>query len=322
MSVAHVVALLHSGASAGAKPQRSGTVDATGLFHACAIIRSSLSVPRVVGLVSNTLLRSPASVAASVASPSRRLVLIRIAVASSRQSCRARTHSDILVPRAIRGKRPERFRCRGPGFATGGVTTRRFGLFDRRRSRERFAKKRFIRTTVQHANGAVAPGGLVRSCHGGARLICNVSLAKRTRRLSGTHLDSEGRPVIKNLFILNAVLTFPFGVLALAAPATLFAQFGLQLDAAGELIARGYGATLVAYGVVLCLVGQSADRRTIRAFLLSMVLFNSIEAVIQSSAGVQGIAAKMIFGNVAIHSAVAVLSVIALSKQQSMLRTR
>jgi len=128
--------------------------------------------------------------------------------------------------------------------------------------------------------------------------------------------------VIRNLFILNALLTFPFGVLALAAPASLFAQFGLHLDAAGELIARGYGATLVAYGVVLYLERQSADRRTVRPFLLSIVLFNSIEAVIQGSVGVRGIAAKMIFGNVAIHGAVAVLSVIALSRQQSLLRTR
>jgi hypothetical protein len=127
--------------------------------------------------------------------------------------------------------------------------------------------------------------------------------------------------VIKSLFILNALLTFPFGVLPLATPATLFAQFGLQLDAAGQLIARGYGATLVAYGAVLYLFRQSADGRTVRPFLLSMVLFNSIEAVIQGSAGVQGIAAKVIFGNVAIHAAVAVLSVIAFSRQQSMLRT-
>ena len=127
--------------------------------------------------------------------------------------------------------------------------------------------------------------------------------------------------MVKSLFILNALLTFPFGVLALAAPAALFAQFGLQLDAAGELIARGYGATLVAYGVVLYLERQSADRRTVRPFLLSMVLFNSIETVIQGIAGVQGIAATMIFGNVAIHAAVAVLSVSALSRQQTMPRT-
>lgn len=127
--------------------------------------------------------------------------------------------------------------------------------------------------------------------------------------------------MVKSLFILNALLTFPFGVLALAAPAALFAQFGLQLDAAGELIARGYGATLVAYGVVLYLERRSADRRTVRPFLLSMALFNSIEAVIQGIAGVQGIAATMIFGNVVIHAVVAVLSVIALSRQQAMPRT-
>ena len=121
--------------------------------------------------------------------------------------------------------------------------------------------------------------------------------------------------MVKALFIVNALLTFPFGVLALAAPAALFAQFGLRLDAAAALIARGYGATLVAYGVVLFLERQSTDGRTVRAFLLSMVLFNAIEAVIQGIAGTQGVAAAIIFANVAIHAVVAVLSVIALSRQ-------
>jgi hypothetical protein len=47
-----------------------------------------------------------------------------------------------------------------------------------------------------------------------------------------------------------------------------------------------------------------------------MVLFNSIEAVIQGIAGVRGIAAVIIFGNVAIHAVVAVLSVIVLFRQR------
>lgn len=41
------------------EPRGSGTVDATGFFNPCAIIRSSLSVTRIVGLVSNGVLRSP-----------------------------------------------------------------------------------------------------------------------------------------------------------------------------------------------------------------------------------------------------------------------
>ena len=128
--------------------------------------------------------------------------------------------------------------------------------------------------------------------------------------------------MVKSLFVLNALLTFPFGVLALAAPVALFAQFGLQLDAAGELIARGYGATLVAYGLVLYLERQSTDPRTARPFVLSMALFNSIEAVVQGIAGAQGIAAALIFGNVTVHAVVAVLSVIALSKQQPIPRAK
>jgi hypothetical protein len=127
--------------------------------------------------------------------------------------------------------------------------------------------------------------------------------------------------VVESLFVVNALLTFPFGVLALLAPADLFAQFGLQLEAGAALIARGYGATLVAYGVVVYLERGTADRRTIRPFLVSMVLFNAIEGVIQGIAGAQGIATAMIFGTVAIHAVVAVLSFIALSRQQPMTRT-
>lgn len=122
--------------------------------------------------------------------------------------------------------------------------------------------------------------------------------------------------MVKTLFVLNALLTFPFGALALAAPAAVFAPFGLQLDAGGALIARGYGATLVAYGLVVYLQREASDGRIVRAFLLSMAVFNSIEAIIQGVAGATGIAATIIFGNVAIHAVVAALCVAAWSRQR------
>ncbi len=118
--------------------------------------------------------------------------------------------------------------------------------------------------------------------------------------------------MVKVLLILNSLLTFPFGVLALAMPSAVFARFGLQLNPSGELIARGYGATLVAYGVLLYLARQAADRRAVRPLLLSMALFNAIEAVIQGIAGVRGVAETVIFGNVAVHAVVAILCFIAL----------
>jgi len=72
-----------------------------------------------------------------VASPSRRLA------GHSNWRCpfalvsRASTTSNIRVSRSVRVARPERFTYHGSGIAIVGVTTsRRFGLFDRRRSRE------------------------------------------------------------------------------------------------------------------------------------------------------------------------------------------
>ncbi len=120
----------------------------------------------------------------------------------------------------------------------------------------------------------------------------------------------------KILFIINAVLTFPFGVAALAAPAQLFAQFGVQLDAGGQLIARGYAATLLGYGLVIFLMRNQTDGRVLRPFLLSMAVFNAVEAVIQGIAGAQGVAAAVIFGNVALHAAVALACLVAWSRQK------
>jgi hypothetical protein len=113
--------------------------------------------------------------------------------------------------------------------------------------------------------------------------------------------------MIRALFIANALLTLPFALAALAAPAPVFAQFGVVLDPGGQLIARGYAATLLGYGLVIFLLRNTTDTGVIRAFLLSMALFNAVEAVIQGVAGAQGVAASMIFGNVALHAVLAVL---------------
>ena len=123
-SGSHVLALPHGGASvAGAR--LSGSGDDAGLLNVGASIRSSVPVTRVVGLVSNGVLRSPEAIAAlgGVASvplgadPKRRGHFV--------QSCWARTHADIRVTRSVRGERPECFTYHGLAFATVGVTPRR-----------------------------------------------------------------------------------------------------------------------------------------------------------------------------------------------------
>jgi hypothetical protein len=119
--------------------------------------------------------------------------------------------------------------------------------------------------------------------------------------------------MVKILLIVNALLTLPFGVFALIMPLPVFAQFGVQLNDAGALVARGYGATLVGYGLLQFLLRESTNRDLVRSLLLSMAVFNTIEAIIQGAAGVQGVATKVIFGNVVIHAVVAVFCVVAWS---------
>ena len=113
--------------------------------------------------------------------------------------------------------------------------------------------------------------------------------------------------MVKFLLVLNTLLTLPFGVIALASPGGLFAQFGLQLDPAGTLMARGYAATLVGYGLALLLLRNTADPRTAKVLLWSLVPFNAIESVIQGIAGMQGVAQPIILANAALHGIVGIL---------------
>lgn len=120
--------------------------------------------------------------------------------------------------------------------------------------------------------------------------------------------------MVRSLLLLNTLLTLPFGVAALVAPGALFGQFGLQLDPAGTLLARGYGATLVAYGLALWLLRNATEPRTTAVLLWSLVAFNAIESAIQAVAGMQGVAQPIILANAALHGVVAVLCVVAASK--------
>jgi hypothetical protein len=73
VSVAHAVALSHSGASAAQRRHSRTRSPRPGCSGSAPAFVGGLSVTRVVGLISHGVLKSPASVAASVASPSRRL---------------------------------------------------------------------------------------------------------------------------------------------------------------------------------------------------------------------------------------------------------
>ena len=123
--------------------------------------------------------------------------------------------------------------------------------------------------------------------------------------------------MIKIIFIIGALQTFPFGLGAILFPGNLFSQFGVSLDPAGELIARGYGATLIGFGLVLWGLRNVQLPATQRWLLIGLTFFNAIEATIQFTGGVAGVAQPIIFGNVGLHAAMAVASLMALLRSRT-----
>ena len=119
----------------------------------------------------------------------------------------------------------------------------------------------------------------------------------------------------KFLLIANAVLTLPFGIAALISPGAVFSGFGISLDPGAQLIARGYAAACIGYGLVFLLLRGTPDTNVIRVLFLASLFFNAIEAVIQGMAGTAGVASAAIWVTVAAHVVMALISVMALIRR-------
>jgi len=111
----------------------------------------------------------------------------------------------------------------------------------------------------------------------------------------------------KILFTINAILTLPFGIIALFFPEAVFEGFGIVLNDGGQLIARGYAATLIGFGLLFFLFRNESKSEFIKPLLLSALIFNSIEAIIQGIAGINSVALPVIWGTVVAHSIMAIL---------------
>ncbi len=114
--------------------------------------------------------------------------------------------------------------------------------------------------------------------------------------------------MLKLLLTISALQTVPFGIGAVLAPGALFGQFGVSLNSAGELMARGYGATLIGYGITLWGLRASLSLTSELYTCVGLALFNAIEAFIQFNAGFNGGAHPIIFGNAGLHAVLAVAS--------------
>lgn len=127
----------------------------------------------------------------------------------------------------------------------------------------------------------------------------------------------EMKRLIYGLFLTNSILTLPFGFLLLIIPGAMFSSYGITLDAGGELVARGYGATLVGYGLVFYFLRNISEIGVVKSLLLAALVFNLIEAVIQTAAASKGIVLPVIWVTVVLHAIVTILSTYALINHKS-----
>jgi hypothetical protein len=120
--------------------------------------------------------------------------------------------------------------------------------------------------------------------------------------------------MFKTICFLNAVLVLPFAVSVLAAPGFTFDQFGIDLGPEGAGVARGYGATALAWGLVCVQLRKSEQPDVVQGVLWSSLVFNATEVAIQVPIALSGIATAMIWGTIGGHLVLAVLSALRLLK--------
>jgi len=120
----------------------------------------------------------------------------------------------------------------------------------------------------------------------------------------------------KILMIVNTVMTLPFAVAAMVAPAAVFSDFGLKLDSGAALIARGYASTLLGYGLIVWFL-RDTDVRSMRLkALIASLLFNICEFVVQLAARLENVANPIIWVTIVAHGAVTLMTIVAIVQQK------
>jgi len=85
---------------------------------------------------------------------------------------------------------------------------------------------------------------------------------------------------LKNLFILNSLVAFSYGLGALASPAWVMSTYGLTLNPAGELMTRFYAAELIAHGWMTWRARNIGASDARKAILSSRCIGNVIRTVV------------------------------------------
>ncbi len=112
---------------------------------------------------------------------------------------------------------------------------------------------------------------------------------------------------LKNLFTINAVITFSFGVGLLAAPATILNLFtGLMPDALGIHIARELGVLVLAFSLISWMVRSAEPSKATNALVMGLALAYPVLAILAAISTLNGTLAPTYWVNVFLFTILAI----------------
>ena len=85
---------------------------------------------------------------------------------------------------------------------------------------------------------------------------------------------------LRNLFIVNAVVSFVFGIPLVLAPAMLLSLYGVTLSEAGIVVTRLYGAALLSHCLLTWLARDAPDSEARRAIVPALFISDFIGFIV------------------------------------------
>lgn len=87
---------------------------------------------------------------------------------------------------------------------------------------------------------------------------------------------------------IKAVISLVFGLLFALLPAVAMSLYGVQLDAAGIVMARYFGACLIGIGLI-CWLNRSGDAQLLQNITLSLCIADTIGFIVALMAQLSGL---------------------------------
>jgi hypothetical protein len=106
---------------------------------------------------------------------------------------------------------------------------------------------------------------------------------------------------IRNLFVLNAVLAFGFGVGFVLIPGTMLDLYGMAQSPSANLAGQLFGVELIAVGLLCWLVRDVQDVGALRGITLALLIADVVGLIVVLIGTLSGVMGAMGWSGVAIY---------------------